>query len=408
MAVALRMPRWGMIMEEGSLQGWLKQEGERIDEGEAIAEVESDKTVKEIESPASGVIARIVVSEGETVPVGSLLAVIASPDDSPDEIQAVIDADDQQARDSERTSSAVAGPTHGARTTGSTPGPADSSEAQADEGRKRISPAAKRLAGEHGIDWRSLSGTGAGGRIQVQDVEAVLEAAPVSAPSVSPQPAGLSPLRQAIARRTMTSIQIPQAALCREIDLTAVIARREAARRSQRDRGAHPSLTAYVIEMVVSALQQVPDLNATLTPEGHSVQSEINVGVVVSTPGGIMVPVIHGAERKSLEEIQTDLADLVNRGAEKSLASADLEGGTFTISNAGPAGIDIFQPLLNPPEVAILGVGRIRKRPVVVDDQVVPRSTAYFCLATDHRVVDAEPAGAFLIRIDELASGIEG
>jgi pyruvate dehydrogenase E2 component (dihydrolipoamide acetyltransferase) len=383
MATAVRMPRWGMIMEEGILQTWLKKEGQAVSQGDPIAEVESDKAVKEIEAPASGVVARIVVGEGETVPIGTLLAVIRETGEGTEAVETLLE--------SERGASDVRG---GQPSPADQPVQAQTADSQA-AGRpeRRISPAARHLAERSGIEWKNLPGTGPGRRIQIRDVQSAL---------AGELPRGLSGLRQAIARRTTRSIAAPQAALCREMDLTNLLELRAA---RKREVGNAASLTAFLIQRIAAALREVPILNSTLLPQGHLVSRTIHMGVIVSTEGGIMVPVIRDVQDRSLEEIDAVLADYVQRARERSLRPEEMEGGTFTLSNAGPLGIDIFQPLLNPPEVAILGIGRIRERPTAMEGSIVARATAYFCLATDHRVVDAEPAGGFLRLLEGLITG---
>jgi pyruvate dehydrogenase E2 component (dihydrolipoamide acetyltransferase) len=392
MAAAVRMPRWGMIMEEGILVTWLKGEGQEVTQGEGIAEVESEKAVKEIEAPAAGVLARIIVKGGETVPVGALLAVISEAGEGTEAVDSLIDGEGGSGRDDGPPAPAgeqvklVGANATGARRLGG-----------------RISPAAKYLASQSDLEWRDLPGSGPGGRIQIKDVQSALSQRGAARPSTAAIPRGLSPLRQAIARKTALSIQAPQAALCREIDLTRLLELRAHQRASAK--GGSVSLTAFMIERIVAALRKVPVLNSRLLSEGHSLSKAIHMGVVVSTEGGIMVPVIRDAQEKTVQQIHEILSDFVQRAQQKALRPEELEGGTFTLSNAGPLGIDIFQALLNPPEAAILGIGRIRKRPIVVEESVVARSTAYFCLSTDHRVVDAEPAGKFLRYLDELMAG---
>ena len=379
MATAVRMPRWGMIMEEGILHAWLKKEGQEVAQGDGIAEVESDKAVNEIQAPASGIVARIVVQEGQTVPVGALLAVISEAGEGTEAVQALVQAE-SGSRDGAGIPAAAGEPAQAlgkpAAVTGA-PGPG-----------RRISPAARHLAEQNGVDWRKLSGSGPEGRVQIKDVQSAL---------AGTMPRGLSPLRLAIARKTTRSIAAPQAALCREIDLTRLL--------ELRAQGGPASLTALLIGRIAAALRKVPVLNSRLLPEGQALSQAIHLGVVVSTEGGIMVPVIRDVQDKSPEQLHGILADFIRRAREKTLRPEEMEGGTFTLSNAGPLGIDIFQPLLNPPEVAILGIGQIRKRAMVVNENVEVRSTAFFCLATDHRVVDAEPAGEFLRCLDGLLAG---
>jgi len=380
-----------MIMETGVINAWLKHEGQEVAKGDPIVDVESDKAVQEVEAPASGVLARIMVPPGQDVGIGALLAVISEAGDTAEAVEALIASE----ADRGATDPSLPSPSSPSlMPTAQQPLPPVTSPREGSGTRSRISPAAEHLAVQGGLEWRSLSGSGPGGRIQVRDVQSAL---------ARRIPSGLSPLRQAIARRTTKSIEAPQAALCREIDLTDFLARRVAGHAASA--GGNVSLTAWMVMHVVAALRAVPILNSRLIPEGHVISKAIHFGVVVSTEGGMMVPVIRDAQDKSPQDIHVILADFTRRARERTIRAEELEGGTFTLSNAGPLGIDILQPLLNPPEAAILGVGRIRERPTVADGRIVARHTAWFCLSTDHRVVDAEPAGEFLRCLDDLVGG---
>ena len=350
-------------MESGTVVSWLKREGEPVEKDEPLAEIESEKVVNELPAPATGVLHRIEVAADEEAAVGSLLAIIAEPGDNDESVQRV--ADDH----------------------------APSEEGRADPparaGRVASTPAARRLARDRGVEWRELAGTGPGGRIVLADVQGALRSPLRTTGEVS----ALTPLRRAIAERTLRSIQAPQAALCREIDLTDLVAARDAA---------DLPFTACLVKLVALALDDVPQLSAHFVHDAVHTPTEIGIGVVVPAPEGIAVPVIHGAEKITVTEIADELRALSDRAATSTLRREDIEGSTFTLSNAGPLGIDIFQPLLNPPEVAALGVGTLRRRPWVLGDTIVARTTAHFCVATDHRVIDAAPVGKFLDCMESL------
>ena len=390
MATGVYLPRWGMIMEEGQIVRWLKEKGERVEQGQPIAEVETEKVVNEVEAPASGTLRAVVAQEDEVVEVGALLAVIAASDEDAAVVERILDKADRAA-----VSTA----------TPPTPGPAPSPAPPPKRARIRISPVAKKLAVEQGIEWMTLSGTGPGGRIVLEDVRRAVKAAqapPPPAPS-SDQAIPLSQTRRAIARRTLESIQAPQAALCREIDITSVLELRRQVGTTWVQRTGKPlSLTALFIKAAATVLEDVPILNARLEQEGICMGENAHLGVVVPIEDGIVVPVIREANRKSLIEVATAMDDLVRRAGEGRLTMDDISGGTFTISNAGPMGIDFFQALLNPPQVGALGIGRGRQRAIVVDGEIAVRTMAYFCLSSDHRVVDAEPIGQFLRQLDDL------
>jgi len=398
MPIAIRMPKWGMIMEEGFLQSWLVDEGQSVQKGKGIAEIESDKATKELEAPASGVLARKLVKPGTTVPVGSLLGVIAVDDDSEELINKFIEMEAQtigiEQNDNEPEIKTATKTEIDIKETSKSPEISDAPLGfEQGEGRS-ISPAALRFAKSKGVDWSYIKGTGPGGRIQISDVEASMNTSGIPIP--------LSRFRKAIASRTLLSIQAPQAALCRQIELTKFLEYRRLINQKIELEEARISLTAYLIPFIQKALQNNPELNCRLTSEGLIAYKEINLGIVVQSPDGIFVPVIKSINEKKLGILNAEFKELSEKASKNEIAVKDLEGGTFTFSNAGTFGIELFQPLLNPPEVAILGMGSIRKRPWVIGETVVPRDTAWFCLSTDHRAVDGKPAGKFLSELDEI------
>lgn len=389
MATGVYLPRWGMIMEEGQVVGWLKREGDRLEEGEPIVEVETEKAASQVEAPVSGVLRAIVAQEGQAVKVGALLAVIAAPDEDAAVVEAIL-AEASVAPTAAAPPSPVQAPPPA-------PPPAPP--------RIKISPTAKKLATVHGIDWVTLRGTGPEGRIVQADVQRAIEAAR-AAPPPAPSPGRAIPLtqmRKAIIRRTLESIQAPQAALCREIDLTAILDFRQQVGPALAQRtGVSLSLTPVFVKATAMALEEVPILNARLEGENIWISEDAHIGVVVAVEGGLIVPVIRETNRKSLAEIAVALDDLARRAREGRLTMEEVSGGTFTISNVGPLGIEIFQALLNPPQVGALGIGCARQKLVVVDGEIAIRTMAYFCLSSDHRVVDAEPIGRFLYKLDNL------
>jgi len=388
MPIALRMPKWGMIMEEGSLQAWLVNEGDPIQQGQGIAEIESDKTVQALESPASGVLAKKLAEAGSTVAVGKIIGIIAIEGDTDESIQKFMDNENKEKLKAEEK-------TNEATENQSEPS-LDGQLSSVNNLRQRnqITPAALRLAKENDVDWTHIEGTGPDGRIQISDIEKTIKKAG--------NPIALSKLRQAIAKRTTLSIQAPQAALCRHIDLTEFLKYRELINKAVERTGQKISLTACIIPFITKILSEIPELNCRLTAEGLFMNNAIHLGIVAQGNGGIFVPVIRDAHIKKLSFIESELKTLLQKASRNELSEEDMRYSTFTFSNAGPFGIDIFQPLLNPPETAILGMGCIRKRPWVIGNSILPRETAWFCITTDHRVIDGGPAGKFLTRIDEL------
>ena len=365
-------------MESGTIVRWLKAPGQQVDKDEPLAEIESEKVVNELAAPAAGVLAEILVAAEEQAPVGALLAVIAEPLDDEKAVEQVKAREPRAAPQSKTTEDRTAS-TSGA--TASTPGATGSGKGPS------ISPAARRLAVENGLDWQTVSGTGPGGRIVTEDVKKALEKGEDGA-------APLSPLRQAIAARTLESIKAPQAGLYREIDVTSAI-----------ENKGELSFTALIAFVAARTLALVPVLNARWEGDRLRASSEINIGIVLAIPEGIVVPVIRDAAHKSAADMDQEWKHLVEAAGAGALTREQVTGGTFTISNAGPLGIDFFQPLINPPEVAVLGIGAARKRPVVAGSELVIRTTAHFCMAADHRAVDAEPVAEFLKRLGETLAG---
>ena len=398
MATAVYMPRWGMIMEEGLIVEWLKKEGDEIANDEPILVVESEKAANEVVAPESGVIRAIVVPEGETAVVGALLAVIASPHEEPASVEALL-AQNRPSPVAELSPEV---------TPSSTLEPAAPSSAPKTQ-RVMISPAAKRMAEDKGIDWQNLEGSGPGGRIERKDVLQAIEAAKSAA---EPAPTAgkripLTQMRKAIARKTLQSIQAPQAALCREIDVTCMLHFRESLMGMSWALDRPPTVTAIAVKTSAMVLEKVPILNARLDGDSIWLNDNIHIGVVVAVEDGVVVPVIRDANVKSLLEIATELNELARRARASRLTQAEMEGGTFTVSNAGPLGIDFFQALLLAPQVGAMGMGRGRQRAVVIDGKVAVRTMSYFCVSSDHRVVDAEPIGRFLGYMDSIMQNPE-
>jgi pyruvate dehydrogenase E2 component (dihydrolipoamide acetyltransferase) len=386
MATAITMPKWGMIMETGIIVNWIKEVGEEIERDEVILEIESEKVVNEFNSPVSGILYEIIVDEGEEVEVGKLIGIILNADEDEKEAEKLkLEYQNTPPPQEKGDSSTSIGESRSELASTETPAAVKNSE------RKAVSPAAKKIIRDANLDINGIQGTGPGGRITVEDAKgAIRKSEAIGIP--------LSSVRKVIAARTLASIQAPQAALCKELDITNLL----------RMRKINPaSLTAFFVKLTADALKKVPILNSRLNGDNYTTDAVINIGVVIQSGEAIVIPVISDAGNKTLDVINTELRELVDKGKKGLITGNDLRKGTFTISNAGNSGIDFFQPLLNPPEVASLGIGAAKKRAVVIDDNIVIRSTAWFCLSTDHRLVDAEPAGKFLQNMDELLIQLE-
>ena len=375
MATEIKMPKLGMAMRQGVVTKWLKEDGATVREGEPILEIESEKITYQIEAPASGVLHR-VAQEEETLPVGAVLGYIAAPG------EAVPKPEKPSAPEAAAPAAEAASQAPVARSP--------------DKGFVRASPVARRLAREHGIDLRQVKGTGPGGRIVEKDVRAFLEAQ-----KAAPAPARAVPftgMRRTIARRMTESLQtMAQVTLFTEVDVTELVRLRERLRREF-----ELTYTDLIIKAVAHALEKHPRLNASLAGDEIRQHEEIHIGMAVALEEGLIVPVIRNANQKSLREIAQETKDLAQRAREGRLSVDEVTGSTFSVTNLGGYGIDGFTPIINPPEAAILGVGRIVEKPAAYQGQVALRQMMVLSLTFDHRIVDGAPAAAFLRTVAEM------
>jgi pyruvate/2-oxoglutarate dehydrogenase complex dihydrolipoamide acyltransferase (E2) component len=384
------MPQMGVSVAEGTILKWHKRPGDHVDADEVVCEISTDKIDTEVPSPAAGRMARILVAENETVAVGTVLAEIETADAQ--------------------------------------------SENGAPDRSHVISPVVRRIADEHGIDLSGVQGTGIGGRIRKQDVLARLEKnagrhGDLRAPErmlhsespYRPEPTSnghgerrepLSPMRRQIAEHMIRSRQT--AAHCTtvaEVDMTRVVARRQELKGSFSARGVSLTVLAFVARATVSALREQPVLNASLDGDELVHHDDVNLGIAVALEDGLIVPVIRQAQRASLEGLAVAIDDLSTRARAKRLTAADVQGGTFTITNPGRFGTVLATPIINQPQVAILDLEAIVKRPVVIEgpdgDSIAVRHIANLCLSFDHRALDGAEAARFLGRLKELLEGPE-
>lgn len=396
------MPQLGESVTEGTVVQWLKREGEPISRDEPLLEVETEKVTVEVPSPFAGTVRRILVPEGQTVAVGTILAEIETAGaPAPRPAPAVASAMPEGA--------AVAQPalTAAGREAGA---------------RLWYSPVVLRLAQEYQIDLSQVKGTGEGGRVTRKDVlafikaqregialpaEAAAPAGPAAAAEVPAAPTAvgmveevvpLSPTRRTIAQRLTQSAQtVPHAWMMIEVDMTHLVRWREQIKESFRQKeGIDLTYLPFVIKATVEALKEFPTLNASWSEQGIVVKREINISVAVATDEGLIVPVIKGADGKSIAGIARELADLVGRARSRRLRLEEVQGGTFTVDNTGAFGSIISKPIINPPQAAILTTEAIVKRPVVVDDAIAIRHMMNMCIAFDHRIVDGAEVGRFM------------
>lgn len=401
MATEINMPKLGLTMVEGKIVEWKKKEGEPLEKAEIVVVIETEKVTYELEAPTSGILGRIVVPEGETVPIGAVLAYIVQkgetlaelPTQAKEPVKSEISADV-----SKSVATAV-----------------QTQEKLSSSDKIRISPLAKKMAMEHGLDISKITGTGPEGRIVKEDVYTAIEEAknkPIQAKAVSekalPGRVTLKPLsgmRRTIARRMSESFQtIPHFWVHARAEATRLREMREQMMpRIEATTGQRLTYTDFLIKMIARALEDFPNVNSRWTDNGIELLEDINIGVATAVSEGLIVPVVRTANKKSLIEITAVRSDLVQRGRAGKLGIDELTGSTFTLTNIGiSAGITGGNPIINPPEVAILGISPIADQAVVIDGQVVARLCLNMTLAIDHRVLDGVIAAEFLSRMKEL------
>lgn len=411
MATPVIMPKFGMTQEEATIVRWYKEEGDTVVAGEPLLEVTTDKVNMDVEAPTSGILRGIAYGEGDTVQVTKTLAYLVAPDESwatPME-QPISEGSPAPGARSKATPVArrvaeaegvdwrgISGTGPGGRITRAD---VERELAIRATGKVRATPAARRVAREKGIDLGGLVGTGPKGRIQEADVHVAARALPAQpAETVVP----LTGMRGVIAQRISESYRTaPHIHLSLSVDTTAAEAARQMwAQRTE----ARISLTVIIVKACAWVLRHHPHVNATLDQAGLHLWEDINIGVAVAVPDGLIVPVIRQADRKPVEALAQELHDLAEKARQGRLRPQDVEGGTFTITNLGMFGIESFDPILNPPEVAILGVGAAIPTPVAQGEQVTIRPVMRLTLAADHRALDGVAAARFL---QDVRAGIE-
>ena len=385
MAVRLRLAALGHTMERGKVVDWYVAEGGEVVQGAPLFAVETDKAVVDVEAPAGGVLLRIDAPVDKEYPVGATLAWIGDVGDAlPD-----------------RTDETIAAP-----------------QAVSDE--QRVTPVARRLAERHGVDADQIEGTGPGGRVTKEDVRRAIDAgtAPALEEKASGEPAPqskasgepphdvipLEGIRRVTAERLSAHwTGAPQVTEGVDIDMTEVRAFRTANRAEWRSKfGVMPTLNDIVLKAVAVALEAHPALNSALIDGAIHRYREINLGVAVDVDDGLVVPVLRNAGQLDLGGIASRVADLTARAKAGKLTLEDIEGATFTVSNLSALSVDWFTPVLNPPQCALLGVGRMRRTPAAVGREILIRDMATFVLTFDHRALDGAPAGRFLARLKRL------
>lgn len=377
MAIDIIMPQLGESIAEGTVIRWLIPAGQYVEKDQGLLEVESDKVSLEVPSPASGPLTEVLIQEGETVPVGTLLARLGT-----------------------ETGNGPSAPANRVKES-----PAKVAEAT-DEASDYYSPAVRQLAKERSVDLSQVVGTGAGGRVTKKDVLAFSEkngnskgVSPETTQTPSPvQTVGsaeeilpLTSMRRTIAERMVNSRNTSaHVGTFFEVDFSAV----EKVRK-----GRNLTSLSFVIRAVTHAIKQFPILNSSWSDGGIVIKHDINISVAVALEDGLLVPVIRNADKKELAQLGKEVADLAQRARSKQLSPEEVQGGTFTITNHGGMGSLFSTPIINQPQIAILGVGAIQKRPVVINDAIAIRPMSYLSLSFDHRVIDGATADNFMHKV---------
>jgi pyruvate dehydrogenase E2 component (dihydrolipoamide acetyltransferase) len=433
MAKEVIMPRFGMTQEEGTIVRWIVKDGDHVEYGDPLCEVTTDKVNMEVEAPADGILAGIRHAEGETVPVTEIIAYIVAegespPQDEPEkvtrgtaakpanqttqpavklpgndrEIKATPVARRMAAQEKIDLSAIPGSGTDGKITRGDVKNYLDNSigfaAVQPEGGKVRASPAARRLARKRGIELSQIQGSGPGGRVQGWDLRDFAAPQMTLHPGAQPKTVKLQGMRRTIAERMQTSWQtIPHIMFTLDIDMSRAIAMREDINARSSTDSPGISITAVLIKACAAALRQHPILNSYFRNEEILIMPQVNVGLAVALEEGLIVPVIHQADQKNLNQIGIEIRDLSNRARDGNLHPQDVMDGTFTISNLGMFGVDQFTAIINPPQVAILAVGRTAKRFIPdVAGQPVLRPMMTITLSVDHRAVDGAEAARFL------------
>lgn len=428
MSVNVTMPKMGMTMKTGKLSKWYKNESDPVEKGETLFEVETEKITNKIESPGSGLLFQIVVPAGETVPVGTILAVIAQTGEQPERIEGIQvgEVEEVQAENGgPQAAEAKAEPqekkrilsTPSARrlakelgvdllnVTGSGPkGKIKDADVLKfhEEGppTPKITPLAAEIAKQEGLDISTITGTGENGKITKEDVEQAL-AASKAAPEAQLSGARIIPfegMRRAIADNMHASLQnAAQLTTFTEVDVTEMVRFRDVMRTEfARDDSVKISYNDIIVMATARALMRHPIMNSTLVGEEILLHDTVNLGIAVALPEGLIVPKLRNAEKKTLLEIAKEVRQLAKRAREGALTIEEVTDGTFTISNVSMLGMDGFTPVLNPPETGILGVGRVIEKPAVYNGEIAIRHMMILSLTFDHRIVDGAPAMTFL------------
>ena len=392
MVTEVIMPKMGQTMEKGKIIKWLKKEGEKVRRGEPLLEIETDKTTIEVEARGSGILRKILAQEGEEVPIATPIAYIGEEDEPlPEKAMAPKPAAEPSPKEETAKITRL------------------KEEAEVKPvARIKASPLAKRIAKEKGVDLTKVRGSGPGGRITKEDVLNYVASKASEAAAVKAEPefevVPMTSMRKAIAKKMAESkATVPHFYVSTEVDMTEAVKMRERLLpKFEAETSVRLSFTHLLVKAVAKALEEFPQLNSTLEGENIKLWKNINIGIAVGLEDGLIVPVLRQANTLSLKEIASRVTSLVARAREKRLREDEFTGGTFTISNMGALDVDSFIAIINVPETAILATGRIKDKPVIINEAIAIRKIMTMTLSVDHRVVDGVLAARFLQKVKGL------
>ena len=429
------MPQMGESVAEGTIVRWIRKVGDTIERDEPLFEISTDKVDAEIPSPAAGVLTEIRVKEGETVAVNSVVALIgeaASAPLSPDGASSAKAAASASAAVKPAAASAdkpaapaFAPPASQSASARQAPASLSRPWSAAEARELRLSPLVRKIAKEHHVDVRNIAGSGSGGRVTKSDILAYLDAgSPVSAPGApafapggasagKPDAPGIDRVPMTVMRRRIAEHMVLSRRTSAhvhsvfEVDFTKVDEIRKAKKADYEKAGSKITYMSFITKAVADALKAVPVVNVSVDGSDVLYKKDINIGVAVALDWGLIVPVIKNADKKNLLEISKAIVDVAARARDKKLSPDDVQGGTFTITNPGVFGALFGMPIINQPQVAILGVGAVEKRPVVINDAVTIRLRAYMTLGYDHRIIDGAVADEFMSHLKKTIETFE-
>ncbi|MHA2423656.1 MAG: dihydrolipoamide acetyltransferase family protein [Candidatus Thorarchaeota archaeon] len=405
MVTTMIMQRMSVAMEYGVILKWLKKEGDEVKKGDLVVEIFGEKNEFELEAPADGTILKILCEVNDEIPISEPIVYIGKKGEKvPDVMPKKMNAASVASTTSPPPVEVKATPVEK-----KTVAPKATTTSVMKGGRIKASPRAKKKAQEMGVDLSYVTGSGPEGRIVEKDVitaQGMTATTPITLPSSDDRAVmkveTMSPLRRTIARRMTQSSHNPHITMITEIDMTEAVAlRKELNVAIENALGIRISFNDIILKAVADVLERFPKFNAALTGNDLHMFSDVHLGVAMATNDGLIVPVVRNANKKSITEIAQETKAFGKKAKSNSLKPEELTGSTFTVSNLGPFKVDLFIPVINPPETAILALGQIKKKPVVIDDMIAIRHMMMASCAVDHRILDGAPAGQFLQALKE-------